>query len=199
MRLTLPMGLYITRPTAAEESSPAVITYAVWTFSIVEPIEVAVTFTTVDESPIVIAWGDGATTEATSGVEAVHNYSAGENLILRVSNASNIIAIDIAGNAPGGVLIPGSCTQLLGIDADGTPLDSIDVGEWPATVVEVSINACNLDAGTIDLLLEALNNSNVEDGSLNYGLNPGSADESRSPEGAMAKAALAGKGWLIVS
>ena len=170
-----------------------------WSFTLSVETEIAITVQTLDEAAAPIVWGDGTFDNATHDVEIRHTLAAG-SYELKIGTPDNIKSISISGNTGvGGVIGVAAFTAIQVLAASGCALDSFDAGSIPATLLDLNVSANSLDAGGIDTLLEALNNAGGVSGSLDYGLNPGSADEARSPEGAMAKMLLSGKGWLIVS
>lgn len=170
-----------------------------WSFSLASPAQISITVETSDTNPVAVIWGDGTFEDLAHAAATTHDYAAG-SFELKLADAARITKIDISANAGfGGVVGVTVFSALANINASGCDLDSFDAGSIPAATLTFNVNSNSLDAGTIDGILEALNNAGGLNGNLDYGLNTGSTDEARSPEGMMAKAALSGKGWLIVT
>jgi hypothetical protein len=65
------------------------------------------------------------------------------------------------------------------------------------TLLTCYLQSCNLNAAVIDAILITVDVSGATNGFMNYSVNPGAADVSRSGAAATAKAALISDGWVI--
>lgn len=186
---------------------PATTYYPFWVIVPAGAADLTIKVVTTDGNPIDISYGDGAIVTLTSNTNDTHSYAGAGTYQIGFAEPDRVQQI-IGGGTPealgGGIdLSIGGATPLLAnlttLTLSGYSITGLENLSLSPLVESLNLNSNLLDATAIDNLLVALNANGVINGSLDYGLNTGSADLDRSPEAILAKTELSGKGWLIVS